>query len=60
MEYLMGSCRSFYLPREFSFVIIMAVYFPPQANTTTAINKLYEAINKQQTTHPEVVFGRRL
>jgi hypothetical protein len=47
IEYLMVSCRPFYLPRAFSSVIIMAVYIPPQANATLAFNELYGAINKQ-------------
>jgi hypothetical protein len=52
-EYPMVSCRPFYLPREFSSIIITAVYIPPQANATLALNNLSGAINKQETSHPE-------
>ncbi|KAL0161541.1 hypothetical protein M9458_045266 [Cirrhinus mrigala] len=46
-------CRPFWLPREFSAVIITAVYIPPQADTDRAHTELYNAISSQETTHPE-------
>lgn len=33
--------RPYYLPREFSLVIVTAVYIPPQADTTTALKELH-------------------
>ncbi|KAI5607308.1 hypothetical protein C0J50_7060 [Silurus asotus] len=36
LELLSIKCRPFYLPREFSSVIVSAVYIPPQADTDTA------------------------
>ena len=53
-ESLMISCRPHYLPREFSSILFVAVYLPPQneAGTTTALNQLYKAKNKNA--HPEV------
>jgi hypothetical protein len=56
VEYLMISCRPHYLPREFSSILLVAVYIPPQtdAGTETALNKLYKAISKKQNAHPEV------
>ncbi len=32
IEYLMLLCRPFHLPREFTLVVITAVYVLPQAN----------------------------
>ena len=55
VEYLMISCRPYYLPREFSSILFVAVYLPPQtdAGTKTALNQLYMAISKQENAHPE-------
>ena len=38
-----------------SYCSTVAVYIPPQseAGTKTALNELYSAISKQETTHPE-------
>ena len=46
-----------YLPREFSAILIGAVYLPPQtdAGTKTTLNQLYKAISKQENAHPEAV-----
>lgn len=38
----------FYLPRELTAVIVMAVYIPPIANTKLALDILLSAINKLQ------------
>ena len=55
VEYLMISCRPHYLPREFSPILFVAIYLPPQtdAGTKTALNQLYKAITKQENAHPE-------
>lgn len=37
IEYLILQCRSFYLPREITSVVITAVYVPPHPNTRIAI-----------------------
>ncbi len=34
-------CRPFWLPRDFTAIIITAVYIPPQANTDQALKELY-------------------
>ena len=41
--------------REFSGILFVAVYLPPQtdAGTKTALSQLYKEISKQETTHPE-------
>ncbi len=49
-------CRPFWLPREFTAIIITAVYIPPQANTDQAIKELYKNISEQETTHPDAAF----
>jgi hypothetical protein len=50
VEYLMISCRPHYLPREFSSVLFIAIYLPPQtdAGTKTALDELYKAISKEE------------
>ena len=41
--------------REFSAILFVAVYLPPQtdAGTKTALSQLCKEISKQETTHPE-------
>ncbi|XP_014196244.1 neurotrimin isoform X1 [Haplochromis burtoni] len=56
LEYLMIKCRPFWLPREFTAVIITAVYIPPQADTDRALRELYSVISSEETAHPEVSF----
>jgi hypothetical protein len=53
----MISCRPHYLPIEFSSILFIALYLPLQtdADTKTALNELYKAINKQENGHPEAV-----
>lgn len=53
LEYLTLLCRSFWLPREFAFVIITAVYIPPQANIGLALKELYGNISRLETVYPE-------
>ncbi len=52
-------CRPFWLPREFTAIIITAVISPPptpQANTDQALRELYGNISEQETTHPDAAF----
>jgi hypothetical protein len=51
----MISCRPQHLPREFSSILFVAVYLPPQINADTKItlNQLYKVISKQENAHPE-------
>jgi hypothetical protein len=48
VEYLMIICRPHYLPREFSYILFVAVFLPPQneAGTKTTLNQLYKDISK--------------
>ena len=50
LEFLTIKCRPHYLPREFSSIIITAVYIPPQADTLMALNELYLTLCKLETT----------
>ncbi|KAK1787161.1 hypothetical protein P4O66_017536, partial [Electrophorus voltai] len=51
LELLALKLRPFYLPREFTSVIINTVYIPPQANMDTALCELHEALTQFQTQH---------
>ncbi len=55
LEFHMLLCRPFWLPWEFTAIIITAVY-TPQANTDQAIKELYGNISEQETAHPEAAF----
>jgi hypothetical protein len=41
LEFLTIKCRPYYLPREFSLVIVTAVYIPPQTDTTMVLKELH-------------------
>ncbi len=56
LEFHMLLCRPFWLPREFTAIIITAVYIPPQANTDQALKELYGNISEQETVHPDAAF----
>ena len=51
----MISCRPHYLPGQFSSILFVAVYSPPQtdAGTKTVLNELYKAKSKQENAHPD-------
>ncbi len=49
-------CRPFYLPREFTAIVIVAVYIPPCANAKDALREMYCAISEQQTNNPDGFF----
>ncbi|XP_043085178.1 uncharacterized protein LOC122331733 [Puntigrus tetrazona] len=48
-------CPPFYLPREFSAILLVAVYIPPGSsnNRSEALNELYQHISEQNTAHPD-------
>ncbi|KAL0173686.1 hypothetical protein M9458_029654, partial [Cirrhinus mrigala] len=56
LEFHMLLCRPFWLPREFTAIIITAVYIPPQANTDQALKELYGHISEQETVYPDAAF----
>jgi hypothetical protein len=51
----MITCRPHYHPREFSSILFVSVYLPPQtdAGTKTTLNQCNKAISKQEHAHPE-------
>ena len=54
LEFLTIKCRPYYLPREFSSIIVTAVYIP-QANTSTTLKELHWTLCKLETIHPETL-----
>ncbi|XP_055367950.1 uncharacterized protein LOC129604646 [Betta splendens] len=56
IELLAVGMRPFYLPREFTHVIIIAVYVPPSANADTASETLLSVTSRLQTQHPQALF----
>ncbi len=53
LEHLSIICRPFYLPREFSSIIVTAVYIPPQADTSVALFKLHDELSGYINKHPD-------
>ncbi|KAL3048831.1 hypothetical protein OYC64_008335 [Pagothenia borchgrevinki] len=58
LEHLIISCRAFHLLREFTSVVITAVYIPPQslADNNTALDQLFGIIDKTETSRPDAAF----
>ena len=56
LECLTIKCRPYYLPREFSSVIVTAVYILPQADAKTALKELRWNLCKLENTYPEAAF----
>ena len=52
VEFLAIKCRPHFLVREFTSVVVVAVYIPPEACTGTALAVLYEALNSYQARDP--------
>ncbi len=53
LEHLSIICRPFYLPREFSSIVVTAVYIPPQADTSLALSKLHDVLSGYINKHPD-------
>ncbi len=56
LEHLSIICRPFYLPREFSSVIVTAAYIPSQADTGLALSKLHDVLSGYINKHPDAAF----
>ncbi len=56
LEHLSIICRPFYLPREFSSIVITSVYIPPQADTSLALSKLHDELSGYDNKHPDAAF----
>lgn len=49
-------CQPFYLPREFTAILLFAVFIPPTPNNNdrnVALTELYHTISEQQTAHSD-------
>ncbi|KAI3363482.1 hypothetical protein L3Q82_012093 [Scortum barcoo] len=53
LEHLMIRCRPYYLPHEFTSVVMTAVYVPPHADNNKAMDELYGVIDRTETSRPE-------
>lgn len=53
IEYLVVSCRPFYLPREFSNIYIFVVYITTSADVKVAGEKLQNCVNKWEASNAE-------
>ncbi len=53
LEHLSIICRPFYLPRQFSSIVVTAVYIPPQADTSLALSKLHNELSGYINKHPD-------
>ncbi len=53
LEHLSIICRPFCLPREFSSIVVTAVYIPPQADTSLALSKLHDELSGYINKHPD-------
>ncbi len=56
LEHLFIICCPFYLPREFSSIVITAVYIPPQADTSLALSTLHDVLSGYNIKHPDAAF----
>lgn len=56
LEVIFVMCMPFYLSRELTVVIITAAWIPTDANTSKALDHLWDVINKHQRSHPEGVY----
>ncbi|PIK47650.1 hypothetical protein BSL78_15480 [Apostichopus japonicus] len=55
IESLTIGLRPFYLPREFTQILVTAVYIHPKANADNAHNQLKATINRIENSHPDAV-----
>ena len=50
------SMRPYYLPREFTQVIVFAVYIPPSAKADAACDIIHLVTSSLQTQHPHALY----
>lgn len=55
VEQLTAKCHPHYLPREFTAVFIVAVYFPPQATASDALKELHNSVGSLQNKYAEAL-----
>ncbi len=51
LEHLSIICRPFYLPREFSSIVVTSVYIPPQADTSLALLWFWPSLTTMMRPH---------
>lgn len=56
LEYLIIKCRPIDLPQQFTCIITVTVYVPPDANGKVVMKDLSAAISKLQTLHQDRAF----
>lgn len=57
-EVMIIKCRPFYLPREFTAVLLTAVYIPPSCSDNhkrEALTELHQLVSAQMTAHPDAL-----
>lgn len=52
IEFLAVGMRPFYLPRELTSAIVVAVYIPPSADASVACDTIHSTVAKLQNQHP--------
>ena len=55
IDLLAVSCRPYYLPREFSNVIVILVYIPPSANAKLATDMIARVARELQSHTPDAL-----
>lgn len=55
LEYVTVKCRPIYIPREFTVVMVTAVYIPPDANAGLALGHLHDTYSSQHSKYPDAV-----
>ncbi|KAJ8010039.1 hypothetical protein DPEC_G00070840 [Dallia pectoralis] len=56
IEVLAVGMHPYYMPREFSHVILLAVYIPPSADGGSACDVIHSITASLQTQHPDALF----
>lgn len=55
LEQLSVKCTLHFLPKEFTLILITAVYNPPQAKKKATLSDFYKDLNHSETSHPDIV-----
>ncbi len=53
LEHLSIICCPFYLPRDFSSIVVTAVYITPQTDTSLALSKIHDELSGYINKHPD-------
>lgn len=55
LEMVVVSARPFYLPREFTHVLVLCVYIPPSADAAEVCELLHTTVSQLQNKHPRAL-----